>query len=1045
MDVRAFAEACAALPNPSAEALLASIKSSPWAIPFAREVIALQTHSINVRFQAALILRDAAIRQHESLPMDRRLELRRWTLLMGASSSEPAMRATLIQACALMWKRAWLEIDSSELEPVARAQELLSQGSEAGALLLKSLVLEFSSSKASSIGLSVEFHRRCCRAFEACGIRECFAAAFGFLAAMALPPALRSLARTLVDVMEQCLAWPFAASAGAARLFLPVDAASADAMARSAALRVAPGPAWSALLLGRPEPFATLAAVYASVRHVDADLAVAIRQPMLNLASLAGDVFASDEQHAQYGARAFAWACELLAAPRDDDEVVDACWTVARALSTAPPAQAAADGAQVRRFAELTVALLQSRGVGDFLECVDALLHVWVQWATFAAAPSPLVPSHAQAPQTNLLRASCAHVFQALVLAFSSRLGDDDDDDDLANAASVGRVDAPAALALLSGVLDETAAATAFDALERRVYALQLLGFVLADSAAGEAPVVPTQLEPHAGAVVQASFALLRAVQAEVAMPKSPLLLAEALRATERWAATYLNPSPALYEGRASSYGSQRALPPALADAFAGPRGLEIADALVEAATRALAAGEPEPEQASVALLATLVRHCVRPGQRLRKLDALAQLQARALGDADWRPLDGLNAEPAGQLARVLFSVVDTDEDFAVLATAPVSARMQQLAASRRARTWARDARRFVEVAKGLSGSSSLGSAGTRVRALVIDLLPLVVDMGTYAAVSPGCELVLAAVLGFLAEFAETHLVFVESAGLPAVFLAARAMAECWGGRANPFAGVDDAGAQEAVAADVCCILRVLIALSDRASLDLSADHGGDVAAAAEGAFDPAVAVLSAVDLVLPLVRPELLGFAGVTEKYFELVGALCHSRPGHVLGLAPRVREPVLASLRFGMAHYDARNERRCLECVASLAQHAAQHPGSVVVATATDVSEAGSGVLQLLASSVLTLLVYSASEHVEAAAWALYCLARCPGVLEGACRGLVEGEKDAFVRSRIAEALGGLGAGVSFTAADRADRRRFSTNVGVFVETVRGFAWVR
>jgi hypothetical protein len=118
-----------------------------------------------------------------------------WTLhvmpvcwLLWALRLSRAVRNIIVQAVCVAWKRGWLSIPRSDQEMLLRnLAELLglnpggavdssrpSHHELVGVQLCLQLVQQFSSDKASAVGMTVEFHRSCSENFQVYGLKEVF-------------------------------------------------------------------------------------------------------------------------------------------------------------------------------------------------------------------------------------------------------------------------------------------------------------------------------------------------------------------------------------------------------------------------------------------------------------------------------------------------------------------------------------------------------------------------------------------------------------------------------------------------------------------------------------------------------------------------------------------------------------------------------------------------------------------------------------------------------------------------------------------------------
>lgn len=356
--LRRFEEACDWLArgdNASkhkAEAVLLDFRKQPGSIDAAQHIVASSGH-VFVQFQAALVLRYAALEQWTSLSPADRVNLRRnvlVSLVQRCDSLHRTVQMQLLQALAVMWKRGWLDdrVDAdlamakNELFETIRGLLDLHNANNnvnnvnannanvktnvsravVGLRLLEALVEEFSSSKASALGLSLAFHRECHESFEQAGLREAFSLAADLLrqlvgeagAALQAGGASEEIVKSGLALMEACLAWDFhcgdkASKSNIANRTFQVEMALArgkdNAEARGPAT-IRPGVSWRPVIVEN-NLLQTLFRLYAATRNASVgnagageDVAYLIRQLLIVLASLNGEIFESDNQRGEY-------------------------------------------------------------------------------------------------------------------------------------------------------------------------------------------------------------------------------------------------------------------------------------------------------------------------------------------------------------------------------------------------------------------------------------------------------------------------------------------------------------------------------------------------------------------------------------------------------------------------------------------------------------------------------------------------------------------------------------------------------------------------
>jgi hypothetical protein len=223
-----FEQACAELQNgdatarQAAEEMLMQMRTSEHAVAVAAAAVQGAASS-GAKFQAALILRDAALRDWASTPKPERARIRDELLaytLANHASLEGFVTRQLLQVAALLIKRGWLDDAPPAAEAAAAAAagasspaaqaaanrdarlQALAGGSAAAAVfdrlpallgsgdlalqhvagqLLLTLTDEFSFTRASAVGLAWEEHARARTGFEMVALQRVFSLALDVL------------------------------------------------------------------------------------------------------------------------------------------------------------------------------------------------------------------------------------------------------------------------------------------------------------------------------------------------------------------------------------------------------------------------------------------------------------------------------------------------------------------------------------------------------------------------------------------------------------------------------------------------------------------------------------------------------------------------------------------------------------------------------------------------------------------------------------------------------------------------------------------------
>ncbi|RUS18081.1 hypothetical protein BC937DRAFT_89166 [Endogone sp. FLAS-F59071] len=173
--LRQFEDACSdfqvASTRHAAEQILTSFRQTAAILP-ACQYILDNTQATMVQFQAALAIKEIVVREYSLYKPEDITSLKHYLLnyCLQRPGVPKYVRDQLLLAIAIITKRSYLDISDAEKETMfTNVRELLGMaphGPILGIALASALVDQFSSTKASSVGLSWEFHHRCKVAFE---------------------------------------------------------------------------------------------------------------------------------------------------------------------------------------------------------------------------------------------------------------------------------------------------------------------------------------------------------------------------------------------------------------------------------------------------------------------------------------------------------------------------------------------------------------------------------------------------------------------------------------------------------------------------------------------------------------------------------------------------------------------------------------------------------------------------------------------------------------------------------------------------------------
>eukprot|EP00940_MAST-03C_sp_MAST-3C-sp2_P001311 g1311.t1 len=581
--VREFESACEKFrthaTRAEAERYLVAFKNAPDAIDRAMRVLQRSSASF-AKFQATCAVRDVVLRKWNRAEPKQRDRIRE-TLFRYAieryDAMEPFLAKQILQTVAVFYKREWAESADPQFKTrtFERVAALLNAPKtiDCGNTFLGVLVGEFLSTRSSALGLRLEWHRKTRRAFESVGLQQCLVlghaqtARFSAAPGVEDEPKIRAFVKFL-KLFLQIMAFDFGGSG---------NESDSDSEI------VCPGPQWRNALLGSGLA-GTLFGTYGHLRrrkdrHRFRGALHLSREAMIRMASIRGDIFASDSDRFAYFSQMIVRTMHLLldqtatsATSAEDvafygEELIDLCRVLRRVIENlglvgllripnAPDffARTRALSCRTMRRAAATPG-----GVAQtwYCEAYDYLLDVWSRVALNASDADGL-----NSKTKSALAAHCAAVFEAFVscrAAVVGRLTESDEAGDehmlreqLDVAVSVGRFAAPRSAAMLDALLARCAqryfgSGNTVDVAAMRTlrWAVRVAAHFLADEPEGEDPVVPNGiLRDPATARLAAQIVgkILRVADRDAARPDTIALKREVLVAIRRVARTYLMP-----------------------------------------------------------------------------------------------------------------------------------------------------------------------------------------------------------------------------------------------------------------------------------------------------------------------------------------------------------------------------------------------------------------------------------------------------------------------------------------------------------------------
>eukprot|EP00947_MAST-08B_sp_MAST-8B-sp1_P005614 g5614.t1 len=335
MDLHTFDQICAHLHDPSKRAVmeehLRELGDAADALDRCRAFLEA-TSEPGSQFHAATILGSTALKRWAGFPPDAQAQLRLFFLsfVLERAAALPAfVRAKLLQMFAVLWKRATLEDADGYAGAFEHVKQLVASDDVAPQLVglhaLNALVEEYSTSRSTALGLPLEFHREARLRFERSLLPEVFALSLARLQAVVgslqqqqqqqqqQQDDTGQLIHACLRLSVEVLNWTFGiegAMATSSMNSLCAGLSPGPTMFR-------PGPSWRGVLV-ESEILPLAFSMYEVVRTSssgggggssgdsgggggssgNSELAHLARQMLIQLASVSGNVYASDAQRA---------------------------------------------------------------------------------------------------------------------------------------------------------------------------------------------------------------------------------------------------------------------------------------------------------------------------------------------------------------------------------------------------------------------------------------------------------------------------------------------------------------------------------------------------------------------------------------------------------------------------------------------------------------------------------------------------------------------------------------------------------------------------
>ncbi|KAL1930141.1 hypothetical protein VTP01DRAFT_1295 [Rhizomucor pusillus] len=218
-----FEEACSDFQVPAtraaAEQVLTSFRQIPKVLPLCQYILD-HAQSPMAQFQIAAAISDVAIRDYTLYQTADLIQLKNHLIgfCLKHANLMKYVRDQLLKAAALITKRSLFDMPDTEKESVYSSikELLLMQGHNTviGIAFANALTDQFSSTKASVVGLSWEFHHKCKVFFESNIslplFQECMTLLHAFVSqTQSLPVPPPPILVELIALLEKLMQWPF--------------------------------------------------------------------------------------------------------------------------------------------------------------------------------------------------------------------------------------------------------------------------------------------------------------------------------------------------------------------------------------------------------------------------------------------------------------------------------------------------------------------------------------------------------------------------------------------------------------------------------------------------------------------------------------------------------------------------------------------------------------------------------------------------------------------------------------------------------------------
>ncbi|XP_062313568.1 exportin-4 [Osmerus eperlanus] len=1106
--------------------------------PFAICKHILETSKVDyVLFQAATAIMEAVVREWILLEKASIESLRTFllTYVLQRPNLQKYVREQMLLAVAVIVKRGSLDKSINCKGIFHEVSQLISSGNPTvqtlACSILTALLSEFSSSsKTSNIGLSMEFHGSCKRIFQEEDLRQIFMLTMDVLQEFSrrvnLNAQMSSVFQRYLALANQVLSWNFLPP-NLGRHYIAMFESTQNVMLK-------PTETWREALLDTRvmDLFFT---VHRKIRE-DSDMAQDSLQCLAQLASMHGPIFPDESAQVSYLAHLVEGLLSMINGIEiEDSEAVGISNIISNLITTFPRSTLTALPSElftsfINCLTLLTCSFGRSAALEEvldkddmvYMEAYDRLLESWLTLVQddehfprgcfvqpAVQVFNSYIQCHLAAPDgTRNLTANgvASHEEDEI-----SELQEDDRElfsDQLASIGMLGRIAANHCIPLLTSLLEERVtrlhgqlqrtqqhllASPHAGSVDRKVlddlyedihWLILVTGYLLADDAQGETPLIPPEVMEYSinhatevdinstlqvlgspgekassipgcnrtdsvirllSAVLRTSEVESRATRASLTGLLSPQMGKDIVWFLRRWAKTYLLVDEKLY-GQISM---------ALSTAFgADTEGAKwIVGYLLEKVINNLSVWSSEPELANdtVELLVTLVEKRERANivvQCENWWNLAKQFASRS------PPLHLLSSSVQRTLMKALvlggFAHMDSDtkQQYWSEVLHPLQQRFLSLinqenfAQISQEEGVKREIVATLEALCGIAEATQIDNVASLFSFLMDFLSSCIGLMEVYRNTPETINLI----IEVFVEVAHKQICYLGESKSMKLYEACLTLLQVYS-KNNLGRKRSDVAAEEDQYQDLLLIMELLTNLLSKEFIDFSDTGGSDEVfrgqeqgtAASGRSVSAADVVLFGVNIVLPLMSQDLLKFPSLCNQYYKLITFICEIFPEKIPQLPEELFKSLMFSLELGMTAMSSEVSQLCLEALSPLAEQCAktqEKDTPLFIATRHFLK---------LVFDMLVLQKHN-TEMTVAAGEALYTLV-CLHQTEYSelVESLLSTQRDAVIYQRLADAFNKLTASSTPPSMDRKQKLAFLKSLEEFVANVGGLLCVK